>query len=985
METVQFGENLPSLEFYENKIWELNETKSVEFFKNKFFFVTLLSVNSNDLNNKLSKIDVNDPIALDLEWDEELCLFQFCYSNDVLIIRHPKGPGNETLFNFMKTHKFFAKGTHNDRIKLKEKFGFDFDNEIIEDIAETRLIPNDHSLNFMKMTLEFAGEPTAIFKDIKITKSDWDAAELSMRQVLYAAFDVVALYEAYPNFPEPTIKKKTKKKHKKIANERKPRREKGQDVNEINNIPRHQKKQKIVYESTERILKHNRILLVPSNAYHVFCYFVKDFNGSSICIDIKAENLFDFDFDDDDIDHIGCPEVGNKKYLIIAFKKDHPEVCNSLHKKFGVTCIKVNCVDPNECTDNDVLFVPSFPPELNDEESIFIFLNSFGFDVRYTKEQFNYIRIQPHRSQQSLIVKTFLPLIDGISVYTFPNFLPAVKAQIPFNYDLEKTKELFSECGTVKNVIFMRRKSLDADQNVIIFFSTNDEAKASVKLINYKKIDDTICYVQRFTDENHRRFLRFFELTALNLTKGVNNEINIRKQFKKYGEIFQCKYDYIFDVYRIQFINKTSAINAMNAENEKLKSEIKTPYATFPPLGTMAFVRNLPFTITDQEVLNLIQQFGKVYGFVYREIDEFMRNHVVEVTYETKEAASACKAALHHQILYNEKLEINVANAFETEAPIWKMQQRKLFLKLNAFQNQFTEEFKDQKRVIYKLLQQPPMNEKEIFNYFSQYGHVLRIHCDYVMFSSPQEANDAHSNNEGTSLTSTSEFVNDIYPEQFHVVNVDYVKKPYQESQPMAVVVDPLPDGLSESILRSYLADCDNYELIIDDEGTHSNISDISNNQNTGHVYKRAIVYGMSKRAMQILHGKLHNQTFNGQLLNLYKYTWHKIPKRPKNYVPFAGINPPKKQPIVVDPIPKGTKASDIKELCKKCGKFTVKIEGSAIESGAIRVIVQPKSTLAKIECFNKLKEVYGEPKRIPRDEIPPILDDNLEEESDFE
>jgi hypothetical protein len=41
----------------------------------------------------------------------------------------------------------------------------------------------------------------AEFKDSRITTSNWGQEILAARQVLYAAFDVVALYVAYPNFP----------------------------------------------------------------------------------------------------------------------------------------------------------------------------------------------------------------------------------------------------------------------------------------------------------------------------------------------------------------------------------------------------------------------------------------------------------------------------------------------------------------------------------------------------------------------------------------------------------------------------------------------------------------------------------------------------------------------------------------------------------------------------------------------------------------
>jgi hypothetical protein len=125
----------------------------------------------------------------------------------VLVVRHPPGPGHPSLRAFLASHKFYAKGIHNDKIQLTVKFGQSFvDN--IEDIQKTRLSPYSYSLNFIAMTIQFAGHRTADFKDIRITTSDWNVPTLSARQVLYAGFDVVALYHAYPHFPPPTIRVK---------------------------------------------------------------------------------------------------------------------------------------------------------------------------------------------------------------------------------------------------------------------------------------------------------------------------------------------------------------------------------------------------------------------------------------------------------------------------------------------------------------------------------------------------------------------------------------------------------------------------------------------------------------------------------------------------------------------------------------------------------------------------------------------------------
>jgi hypothetical protein len=169
IEEIHFNENNPPLLFYENLIWSLNETRLVEFFPQVVYQVKLISVNSPELYSSLQQLETSNPIAIDLEWEDELCLFQFC-SSYILIIQHPSGPGNSILCEFLLTHKFYGKGTRNDKKMLFQKFSINFDN--IEDIAITRLIPYGHSQNFQQMTLDFAGKPSAEFKDVRITTSN---------------------------------------------------------------------------------------------------------------------------------------------------------------------------------------------------------------------------------------------------------------------------------------------------------------------------------------------------------------------------------------------------------------------------------------------------------------------------------------------------------------------------------------------------------------------------------------------------------------------------------------------------------------------------------------------------------------------------------------------------------------------------------------------------------------------------------------------
>jgi hypothetical protein len=70
----------------------------------------LIAIDSLDFEARLLALDDSQPIALDLEWEDELCLFQFCTLREVLIVRHPDGTGHRALQSFLSSRRFFPKG-----------------------------------------------------------------------------------------------------------------------------------------------------------------------------------------------------------------------------------------------------------------------------------------------------------------------------------------------------------------------------------------------------------------------------------------------------------------------------------------------------------------------------------------------------------------------------------------------------------------------------------------------------------------------------------------------------------------------------------------------------------------------------------------------------------------------------------------------------------------------------------------------------------
>ena len=184
----------------------IDSSWNVEFFRGKLVPIHYLSQISEGLREKLEDLDDGKPIAIDFEWQPDtrfekhpISLIQLCSSKSCLVIRLQPREDSEILRQFLSTHQFFGKGCGNDRIKIKLTFGDDFQLNL-EDVERTQLMNYQLTANFNNMITSFAGTPTAEFKSKRISRSNW-AKQINVTQLLYAAFDVVGLYECYENFP----------------------------------------------------------------------------------------------------------------------------------------------------------------------------------------------------------------------------------------------------------------------------------------------------------------------------------------------------------------------------------------------------------------------------------------------------------------------------------------------------------------------------------------------------------------------------------------------------------------------------------------------------------------------------------------------------------------------------------------------------------------------------------------------------------------
>ncbi|OHS96697.1 hypothetical protein TRFO_09863 [Tritrichomonas foetus] len=197
-ETISFASGNTSLDSYSDIFWDSGVTKYAEFYDSDPIKITVIDINDvNKLSSSLEDILDGHPISIDFEWKPDnktrfnpISLFQFATSKGVLIVLNNLENGNETIRQFLLTHHFFGKGLSYDQFKLKKMFN---ETISIEDIEISRLKPHNLSTTFTELVNDLIGEPAAQFKDKNVSCSDWSKRPLSVKQILYAAFDAYAM------------------------------------------------------------------------------------------------------------------------------------------------------------------------------------------------------------------------------------------------------------------------------------------------------------------------------------------------------------------------------------------------------------------------------------------------------------------------------------------------------------------------------------------------------------------------------------------------------------------------------------------------------------------------------------------------------------------------------------------------------------------------------------------------------------------------
>lgn len=204
---IHFGGDNPKLRSYKKYKWLPGETRIIEFYSNENVPVTLLYSSDPSLYDKLSTLIDGYPISIDLEWAQPwnhsphpIELFQFSSSKGTIVVASDQNKGYDQIAHFLHSTKFFGKGMSNDKVKLQKCCNENFDD--IEDIEQTRLLPNNLTINFESLTMMFLGPGMAKFKDHKVQRSNWSVRPLSILQILYGAHDSYSMLKVYKKIIE---------------------------------------------------------------------------------------------------------------------------------------------------------------------------------------------------------------------------------------------------------------------------------------------------------------------------------------------------------------------------------------------------------------------------------------------------------------------------------------------------------------------------------------------------------------------------------------------------------------------------------------------------------------------------------------------------------------------------------------------------------------------------------------------------------------
>ncbi|KAK8863521.1 hypothetical protein M9Y10_011207 [Tritrichomonas musculus] len=1043
----------PEISFYETIPWKTNEYHDVEFFADKITRVYLVSNQHNNLENILQRLESNENlrknsqstnmIAIDLEWEiSKLCLIQFCSNKTCVIVRlftkedleiHPElkigeenedellQKNNKILENFLNGHKFYGKGMRNDQKMLLSYFGQSFSNNF-EDIEKTRLIPNKLSLNFNIMTKMFAGESTAPFKVIEMTKSDWSVPELSFRQVLYAAFDTVALYYCYPNFPPIKIQDESKAKSK--EKEKGKSQEQNQKNKKIRNVKYYKSaksENKNPNQNTKKVKKMNlSVVFKEKERRETFSYLIKNYQGTKNKLMLKSF-LPDLDF----ISYFEGPD--STSYLFISSFSPIKNFSKFLSFKFESSiqnCINqktIEITNPDEplscagieqifenifylpqvpfslCNDTDVLFVTSIPTTIfTDERKLQDLFYCFGYDQivsRIDDKYQNSCIVEPRNFQISRRIRTFLPFVSIcdslLKVYEYPSFLRTVRlSNIPSNFTENDLNKLFVHNGykIAESCEFLLKRIQSDSQTAYVMFDTLQDKEIfsskfnHFKLRNLKEIgnfdlnidndnyDDELLVIP-FSSDVHYRYLRSFEINVYLKDQSRLTFDDIFNKFSKFGKILQMNYDKRFNNYHIQFYRKCDALKAYehftklcNCDDECFANQV---IIEMYPEGSTIIVRDLPLEIKEEELISTFSKFGKIANLVFRDLTPMNMLSIADIHFRTSEEAKEVKQMMNKSKIGGTFIHVSIRSREDVLSS--KMSQR----------NQWVV-FDDSYQTI-----------EDIFARTKSYGKIIdynHINNHFLAMFDTQENAKLVIDELKLSYPTYVQFVEETNNSNYlKIVQKQSISGNPVEQKESAIIVDPVSRSLTEDFIE---------KIFIEGNATSANeastlvqasslmlpsLKDIIKPKNSSEKnecqykhelfitdsvkfqgQKRLIIYTPSNNVTKKLFTLIKNSKFEGEYFKPKKIDVKDLENPPQRKIKKILFEGVEvsNSVEVIDPLPDGFGVKEIRENIKDLPNIEMVVCKSSKIKGKSRAVLMPKMPSQKRKIHKALSRI---------------------------
>lgn len=996
------SETDPSISYYETINWPLNTFYQVEFFTDKFVMIYLISNENPNLQEFLQKIEPQhddfttthqNKIAIDLEWEfETISLIQFCANKICLVIRIFQDSQNnlmdsyhdlETIIKrnklilkeFIINHQFYGKGMHNDKKMLMKYFGTDFSMNL-EDIARTRLIPYGNSENFNQMTFQFVGKPKADFKVINMTKSHWDAPELCFRQVLYAAFDVAALFYCYPNFPPPLqLEKSNLKQKQKSKSTRQHHNVKynKQSIEQTEKSPSNE----IIDTKRKKIKMNLSVVFKKKEKKQTYSYLICNYSGTKNRVELRKlyQNL----------DFISSYETNSESYLFVSsflpifdFSQfsfdsniavtDQIEIqvsspdqcfCNAGIRKI-IENVYLLPVVPNEmCFESDVLFIKNIHPSIFDDEKLFDLFYCFGFDQLVSKLDFketNSCRVEPRNIEISKRIRTFIPFLTfgdmPLLLFDYPSFLNTVRiSNLPSYFSEADFKSLLisnseNDESIIKSCEFILRRIETDNQTAFVTFNDHEIKDFCIQQFNHYVIDDNELLVIPFTDDVHLRYLRTYEIIFTPSKRSTTNLQDIYQQFGQFGQLLQVGFNRKINNYQIQFYRKCDALAAYQSLHDIYKNNLE-----MHPDGSTAIVRDLPMSVTEDELLSLFGSIGRITNLIFRDLTPMNILSVADIFYADPQEAKEAKKRMNKTKLKDTFIHVSIRS--KEDICDWKMSQRNQWV---VFDNnvQTIEQINEMTKKIGRIIDYNYSNNRYL-----------------VMFDNPDNAKLVVD-----SLNLTFPTYQEFVGETNNADELEIIQKPSIPGNPTGpkesvLVIDPVPDTLTIDFIEKVFAEgnlqSDEVTSIVlasslrlppvtpklsansNEEKKTSECADphetfISDSiQYPGQ--KRLIVYTPSNKVTKKLYTLLVNSEFEGKYLKPKKVDLDDLqnpPPKKKHAIIFEGreITGPV---IAIDPLPPMFHEKEIRDAIKELASFEMVICPSAIIKGELRAVILPR------------------------------------------